>query len=256
VESPEQAFVTKVDQTLSSPQAGELLEELSRTGQGPFERSFAAGFSYRVQAVATGVLPSRKAELYERAAEAFGRARDGAVPALVGLIDSRRNEHEAFALITRAGMEAETNARAALYEQSCALLDQAVATLPSHYRRTRLHLLGWGALCRAKANALRADDCGDADSKTLAHQECSRLFEGSAKYFREAGQESLAHVSEGWRSFSDGWSAYFGGNVALAEERFRSTLAAFHGEGRHDLLAACVECLQQTGWEVASLLPA
>jgi hypothetical protein len=256
VESPEQAFVTTVDQTLASPQAGDLLEGLAKTGQGPFERNFAAGFSYRVQAVATGVSPSRKAELYEQAAEAFGRARDGAVPELVGLADARRNEHEAFALITRAGIEAETYARAALYERSCALLDEAVTTLPSHYRKTRHHLLGWGALCRAKANAIRADDCGDADSKRLAHQECARLFEASATYFRQAGQGSLAHLSEGWRSFSDGWSAYFGGDVALAEERFRLTLVAFQREGRHDLLAACVECLQQTGWDVASLRPA
>lgn len=256
MESPEQAFVTRVDQTLSSSQAADLLAELAKTGQGSFERNFAAGFSYRVQAVAAGVSPSRKAELYEQAAEAFGRARDAAAPSLVGLANARQHEHEAFALITRAGMETETNARAGLYERSCALLDEAVATLPSRYTKTRHHLLGWDSLCRAKANAVRADDCGDAQGKALAHQESARLFEVSAKYFRDAGQESLAHVSDGWRCFSEGWSAYFGGNIALAETQFRSTLVAFQREGRHDLLAACVECLQQTGWDFSSPRPA
>ena len=75
-------FVIQVDRLLSSPEAGRLLGELAKNARTPFESNFAAGFAYRVQAVAPGIAPALKAQLYEKAADAFSRAAEDATPAL------------------------------------------------------------------------------------------------------------------------------------------------------------------------------
>jgi len=246
-------FLAVVDQMLSCPNARQLLEDLTIDSENQFQSNFAAGFAYRVRAVAPGISPSVKAELYRKAADAFGQAARKAMPSVQGLAEARHFEHEAFALITEAGLTAEPYTRVSLYERSCAVLDQALSTLPVRYRKTRSHLLGWRALCQAKANGIRADQEGDVRNKSAAHEENAYLFAKSAEHYREAGQESLAQLSVAWQSFSAGWSSYFGGDISQARDQFRRALAIFEDFGRSDLLTACLQCLQPIGMELGPL---
>lgn len=239
--------MAEVDQVVSFPDAAQLLEDLVKHARNPFESNFAAGFVYRVQAVAPGVHPSTKAALYEKAAGAFSQAARDATSSLHGLAEARAQEHAAFALITHAGTAAEPQARVVLYERAWGLLSQALTTLPERYKKTRSHLLGWGALCRAKARGILADEAQDLRRRAAAHEECAALFAGSAEHFRDAGQASLASVSIAWQYFSVGWSAYFGGDRTAAEDEFRRALVIFQESGRHDLLSVSIECLAQIG---------
>lgn len=238
--------MTEVDRLVSLPDAAQLLADLVKHASSPFESNFAAGFAYRVQAVAPGVPPSTKAALYEKAADAFSEAARDAAPSLHGLAASRAQEHAAFSLVTHAGTAAEPQARVMLYKRACRLLTQALTTLPDRYKKTRSHFLGWEALCRAKARAILADE-QNPPSRSAAHEECAALFAESAEHFRDAGQPSLASVSVGWQYFSVGWSAYFSGDTTAAEEEFRRALVIFRGSGRDDLVSASSECLAQIG---------
>ena len=247
-------FLAMVEQMLLRPDARLLLEGLANDSKDPFQSHFATGFAHRVQAVAPGISPSLKVELYRRAANAFAESARNATHSVLALAEARHYEHEAFALITEAGSTAEHQTRGVLYERSCTLLGEALARLPERYRKTRSHLLGWHLLCRAKANGISADLEGDACSKSFAHQQSALLFGESAEHFREAGQESLANLSVAWQSFSAGWSSYFGCEIGEAKDRFRCALATFQASGRSDLAAACAQCLDVIGIDLGTRL--
>jgi hypothetical protein len=243
-------FLAVIDQILSSDTPLPLLLQIAAASGTEFEANYALAFAYRIQAIGRGIAPTDKAAFYRNASDAFQRAARSAGQTARTLAEARHLEHEAFALITEAGYEESAGLRLSTYEKAGAYLERAAAMFPVRHTKTRHFLLGWRLICRGKTLGLQADLCRDLATKSSLHKQAACCFADSAQEFRDSGQGVLAAVSQGWQSFSSGWSLLFRRQEYEACRHFREAIHSFDLCGRADLALTCLQSLRPLGLDL------